>query len=154
MVYFAVTFPDSVILGVEVDHNNAELCRRNIEGLGDRCRLVEGAVWHLSGEVGYGGKKAWGIRIQAESPNRARAYTMPELLDMLGGADFVKMDIEGAEQEVLRDPRPWSSRVGAIRLEIHGPPYTAEECAETLASCGFQTEIEKGMCEYVTALRL
>jgi FkbM family methyltransferase len=44
------------------------------------------------------------------------------LVDSLGWdrVDFVKMDIEGAEREVLRRNTRWTLRVHSIKVEAHG----------------------------------
>ena len=39
-------YPQARVLGVEADHDNAELARRNLAHLASRCTLVEAAVWH------------------------------------------------------------------------------------------------------------
>ena len=42
----ASRYPQSRLLGVEADHDNAVLARRNLAHLTDRCILEEAAVWH------------------------------------------------------------------------------------------------------------
>ncbi|MGH2876326.1 MAG: FkbM family methyltransferase, partial [Solirubrobacteraceae bacterium] len=54
------------------------------------------------------------------------------------GVDFVKMDIEGAEREVLRQETAWASKVRSIGVEVH-PPYTVEQCEHDLRDLGFRT---------------
>jgi hypothetical protein len=43
MVYFAHRYPAARIVGVEMDPDNARLCRRNIAHLGARCCLIRGS---------------------------------------------------------------------------------------------------------------
>ena len=42
----ASRYPQARLLGVETDHDNAVLARRNLAHLADRCILEEAAVWH------------------------------------------------------------------------------------------------------------
>ncbi len=53
--------------------------------------------------------------------------------------DFVKMDVEGAEREILADASAWADRVRAIKVEVHAP-YTLEACRRDLERAGFETE--------------
>ena len=41
--------------------------------------------------------------------------------------DYAKIDIEGAERELLRDNAGWAERVRTVNVEVH-EPYTVEEC--------------------------
>jgi hypothetical protein len=49
----------------------------------------------------------------------------------------VKMDIEGAEAEVLESASGWAPRVQAMKVEIH-PPATFEHVQKTLRANGFR----------------
>ncbi len=42
----ATRYPQARVLGVETDHDNAVLARRNLAHLADRCTLEQAAVWH------------------------------------------------------------------------------------------------------------
>jgi hypothetical protein len=54
----------------------------------------------------------------------------------LQSIDFLKMDIEGAEAQVLRVNTDWARRVRCIKVEVHGP-YTVEDCVRDLQALGF-----------------
>jgi hypothetical protein len=73
---------------------------------------------------------------------------LPPAIDV----DYAKMDIEGAEREVLRSGQSWAPRVRAIKVEIH-PPYTAQACEDDLRALGFETQIEHRRCTYVVGTR-
>jgi len=62
---------------------------------------------------------------------------MSQLLDMMNvpKVDYVKMDIEGAEADVLEGAGEWLSRIRCLKVEIHSP-YTVEHCIETLERHG------------------
>jgi len=130
-------YPNARIVGVELDSANADLARRNIEPLGDRCEVIEAAVWPVSGEVSYakeGGADAYrvtdsgGIAVETVTPN--------ELLERFGRPDYVKIDIEGAEQPVLKRAAEWATQIPAISVECH-PPYSLDECRNDLEGLGF-----------------
>jgi hypothetical protein len=51
--------------------------------------------------------------------------------------DYVKMDIEGAEREVLRSNTEWAERVRCIKVEVHHG-YSKDDCIADLQRLGFQ----------------
>lgn len=154
MAHMAVVFPDVRVVGIELDAVNAELCRRNIAPWADRCEVIEGAVFSREGEFTYHHTDGMevGYRIDAGAGpsgaerRRTRAITLNSLLerdDAPEVIDYVKMDIEGAEREVLRERVEWADRVRCIRVELH-PPYTVDECLTDLRALGFDAWREDG----------
>ncbi len=149
MAHLAVLHPQAKVMGVELDGENAALCRRNIEPWADRCELVNGAVWTTDGEVGYSrdGRDELSFRVgdgQTEGADgTVPAFSLNTLLARQGGGivDYVKMDIEGAEQSILRENTDWAQHVRAIKVEVH-EPYTVEDCVADLSRLGFQAEPE------------
>jgi hypothetical protein len=55
--------------------------------------------------------------------------------------DFVKMDIEGAEAQVLRRATEWAERVRSIKVEVHRT-YSVSDGANDLRALGFETRID------------
>jgi FkbM family methyltransferase len=140
IIHYARLFPAARVLGVELDAGNYSLCRRNIAALGDRCDVLHGAAWWCDGEIAYGGDEEWGIHVDAGGKNKAPAYSMTGLLDRMGPfIDFVKMDIEGAEAEVLARAGSWIGRVGCLKVEVH-KPYTIEACMGDLRKLGIDCQ--------------
>ncbi len=148
----AMQFPEARILGVEIDPGNCELCRKNIARFGDRCRLRQAAVWHEPGEILYGGERESGFAIGAGNGGAAErsapAVTVAELIDDLevDEVDYVKMDIEGAEKEVLAAADDWLPRVRSIKVEVHPEKastlYTMGMCADHLERHGMRCEVD------------
>jgi FkbM family methyltransferase len=144
-------FPDAHIVGVEIDPDSAALCRRNIAAFGDRCEIVEGAVWTSPGEaVPYQRRPGeLGSRIDVgradDDAERdvATSVSIDTLVERLAPlrVDYVKMDIEGAERQVLRERTGWAERVASIKVEVHAP-YTLAECRRDLERLGFHTTVD------------
>lgn len=142
MSHLAATHPAARVVGVELDADNAELCGRNIAPWAARAQLVNGAVWVRDGEVRYDGADALSFRVDETA---AGGTSVPALsLDTLLAAhaagavvDFVKMDIEGAEQRVLAEHTDWARHVRSIKVEVH-EPYTVERCVVDLQRLGFR----------------
>jgi FkbM family methyltransferase len=160
MADFAVRHPRAQVVGVELDPANAELCRRNTAPWAERCRLVTAAVWHEDGTVPYSTAPGdeWGSKIsRSPSPGTgtARAISMGTLLDEVAGdraVDYLKMDIEGAEREVLTLATAWASRVRLISVEVH-EPYTVQAALDDLAKLGFEAAADRRHWASVQGIR-
>jgi FkbM family methyltransferase len=147
MADFAVRHPGARVLGVELDAANAELCRLNTAPWASRCSVVQAAVWHEDGEVQYSRAPGdeWGFRVEQERSAGVATVRSISLGTLLGAerdrrpVDYLKMDIEGAEREVLRANTGWASLVRRIGVEVHAP-YTVEDGLADLAALGFRPE--------------
>ncbi len=141
IAHYATSFPDAVIVGVELDAENAALARRNTASFGARCQVITAAVWSEDGSVAYDTAEAeWGYRIGAGDGD-ARAMTLDTVLRTVGwdSVDFLKLDIEGAEQVVFAQPAAWPARTACLQVETH-LPYTVEDCLRDLTELGFRAE--------------
>lgn len=139
MAHMAHLYPFAHVTGVELDVDNVEFARSNIAPWAHRCDLIWAAAWYEDGEISYSaepGREA-GHRLSATGRRRAPALSLNSLLKRTGAPDYVKMDIEGAEEYVLRESTDWSASVGVISVECH-PPYTLQRCRHDLQSLGFQ----------------
>jgi FkbM family methyltransferase len=150
----AVRYPEATILGVEPDPQNAELARRNLARFGDRCRIVETAIWdHDTELVIERSRREWGLVVRPrkdgdppEWPAVAARSVGSVLADYEPGEeiDFLFMDIEGTEQRVLEAPdTAWAQRVRCIRVECENE-YGADpvRCRDALARLGFEVRVE------------
>jgi len=136
--HLASMYPKARVIAVELDTENAELARRNLVPF-DRCELVNAAIWITDGEVGYSGITKDGYAITGGGISKAAAITIEKLLDDRGIkiADFVKMDIEGAEWPLFQQPT-WLSRINSISVEVHQPEWL-EPIEAALIKAGFRT---------------
>jgi FkbM family methyltransferase len=164
MADMAVRFPGARIVGVEIDRENVELARRNLTPWAERCEVLEAGVWPEDGEIRYhrlaggtaahhvadvgGGADPAGVATApAISPATLLARSGPEAV-----VDFAKIDIEGAERELLRNGSDWAARVRTITVEVH-EPYTAEDCERDLQALGFQTRVDPRHWACVVGIR-
>ena len=139
MRQMATAFPEARIVGVELDPDNVELARRNLAPVAERVELVEGAVWPEPGTLSYGlpdGEAEDSYRVGEAGEGTASAITLDDLRDRFGTPDYVKMDIEGAERDVLERNTGWASAIPRIGVEYHAP-YTLDDCERDLRSLGF-----------------
>lgn len=152
LVDLALRYPEAELIGVEPDQGNLAVARRNLEGLEDRCRLVEAAIWDEDGQIVVEGGQAYGLTVRAHRPDDSpELHPMPAIsLNSLlerenpgGPIDFMLMDIEGTEQRVLARDTEWAEHVRAIKVELHPETgYTEHDCAADLQRLGFRTRLE------------
>jgi FkbM family methyltransferase len=152
--HLTFTFPHARVFAVELEAENVALCRKNVAAFGNRCEVIQAAVWPSDSAVSQGppaipghpdsfrarplggSSEETGPTAQGLSLNTLFSTHSPE-----GAIDFVKVDIEGAERDVLKQNTEWASRVRCMKIEVHSP-YTVEECARDLQALGFATETE------------
>jgi FkbM family methyltransferase len=113
-------FPEATIVAVEADPENAAVHRRTIEanGLDERWRLVEGFAATAPGVIRF----AAGHHATSHAAEREEEWLeVPgvDVLPELVAADLVKIDVEGAEWDLLADPRFADTRSRVVVLEYH-----------------------------------
>ena len=119
---FRRLFPRARIIAVELEKQNASICAAN-HGADKQVTVLTGAIWSKPGRVGINdvGEGAWAYRAgetDSQSPDSVPAYTYREILDMHGlqYVDVMKMDIEGAEADVLESA--WQDIFGSTMISI------------------------------------
>jgi FkbM family methyltransferase len=160
MADMALRWPEARIVGVELDADNAALARRNFEPWDDRCELVEAAAWPEDGETWYhrwpGATSAYYAHAPGGEPQGPVVPTLSldTLLDRCGGGPvaYVKMDVEGAERELLTRNTGWASEVACIKVETHGD-YTPDDCVADLERLGFEARRDRRHEAAVVGLR-
>lgn len=144
MAHMATLYPDARIVGVELDGENAALCRENLAPWQERCQVINTAVWIADGTVTYerGEGREQSFHIVEDGVSSTDVQAPASSLDTLLARtdtpciDYVKMDIEGAEARVLKENTSWAERTRSIKVEVHDP-YSVEECVSDLSRLGF-----------------
>lgn len=124
-LYFALRFPDARVVAIEPEADNFRLLQKNTEGLDVRC--VQSALASKSGyskiveaEGGY-----WAFRTELSQDANAgvRNITINEIFEeecKEGVYPFmIKMDIEGAEQDVFSGGLDWLDETPILIIELH-----------------------------------
>jgi FkbM family methyltransferase len=123
-LYFRERFPDARIVCVEASPRIAEILRRNVAGLDD-IEVRHAALARDAGTITfYESADSWaGSTAEQNGDGRAvqvAAVTLEQLLRDTN-ADLVKIDVEGAEFEVLPDCTCLDD-AATYMGEIHAPP--------------------------------
>lgn len=126
-LYFHRAFPNAQIVTVEPDPANFEILTRNLNGI-PNIKPIRAAVWSHDGEIQLfdPGIGAWGLQVSETATSSAPsvsvpAISLPSLLREFpsGHLDLLKIDIEGAEKEILENADSWMPAVNAIVIELH-----------------------------------
>lgn len=123
-VFFALTFPTARVVAIEPEAANFALLVRNTKGLGVHC--LRAALASQPGHVTVrdGGEGPWSFRTEATAaPGGIPCLTVNDLLAEHLDIDvfpfLVKIDIEGAEQDVFSRNTDWVPRTPVIITELH-----------------------------------
>jgi FkbM family methyltransferase len=117
---FRRLYPDARIVALEPDPLTFELCRLNVAA-DPNVSLRQGAIAGSEGTLRLARLRgeSWGTSIAANGDGfTAAATTLDALLRETGPVDLLKLDIEGAEWEVLR-ASTHLDQVGWIVGELH-----------------------------------
>lgn len=150
VVYFKRLYPKSRIVAFEPDKAIFGILNRNVQSFGfDDVQLVNRAVWSSVTELDFTRDGADGGRLSVESDKPDQMVPTVRLKDYLDRrVDFLKLDIEGAETEVLRDCADRLRNVGALFVEYHSfadQPQTLHVITDVLTRAGFRLHIQAPM---------
>jgi FkbM family methyltransferase len=131
-------------IAVEPSTANARLAIRNLDENRVPATVIRAAVAGREGEAVFvpGREPNLGRTDdrseESESYERVEAITMSSILDEIGGSvSLVKVDIEGAESELLSDPS-WLDYVQAVIVEFHPDVVDYPALAQLIESRGFR----------------
>src|SRR5205085_1434743 len=121
VIYFKKKFPKAKIIAFEPDPKVYDCLSQNlkINNIQD-VKAVNKAVWIHNGELEFGSEGADGGSVfQKENKIKVSAVRLKELLEKENRIDCLKMDIEGAETEVLTDCKNVLSKIKYLFVEYH-----------------------------------
>lgn len=139
--FFAQSFPEARYVCVEPNPANAAVLRRNVAWLGARAEVIEAAVTDYSGQIAFDDNRPsydGHIAAAGRTGRMVRCCTLDEIVASCGldRIDLLKIDIEGAEREVLRSSAACLQKVGTIIIELHGD-YSLSDFEKDVAPLGF-----------------
>jgi len=141
-IYFKRLFPDARITAFEADPVVAKVLQRNLEaqGMAD-IDIQQAALWSCDTELSFYAEGADGGRISLsdETTIQIPAVALLQYLDQ--PVDFLKLDIEGAEFEVLKSCQNKLGMVNRAFIEYHSnadQPQTLPELLALLKEADFR----------------
>lgn len=122
---FASVFPDCHVYAIEPDADNFATLKANVGGK-PNITLFHAGLWSKPTDLAmqHEGDTGWACRVQEHSAGKATtlpSVTLPELLarNPRTRPVIVKIDIEGAEVEVLKENTGWVDDVPLMIFEAH-----------------------------------
>ena len=134
IVYFNKIFPQARIIGVEADPGIFEILKSNITSRRiEQVRLLNKAVSSARHSVKFYSEGADGGRLHyhddAQKTFEVEAINLDDLIE--GDVDFLKVDIEGAETQVICSCDKLD-RVGQLFIEYHSFKDSSQTLADIL----------------------
>ncbi len=151
IIYFKNRFPKARVIGFEPDRNIYALLKSNINSCNfSDVEIYNAAVWTENTELNFfsEGSLAGSTTINYVEDNnkkyRVNAIDLKEFL-RLNEVDFLKIDIEGAENTLMPDIEQLIGKIPFIFLEYHGvydEPQQLGEILNLLKRAGFRYIIQ------------
>ena len=156
VLYHKQRYPGASVVAFEPDVTNFELLQKNIRAFTlQDVELRNEAVWKENTTLEFVSDGTLGSKLNAEGNGKqviqVKATRLKDLLNRK--VDFLKMDIEGAEYEVLKDCAQDLHMVDHLFIEFHGYFTRMNELSEILAIVernGFSYYIKEASNVYST----
>jgi FkbM family methyltransferase len=147
VLYFKQLYPNASILAFEPDPDIFEVLKRNCRSYEfEAVKLSECALWVENGSLGFRKEGSLGGRL-AEADNSIADVNVPtqRLRDLLTSkVTLLKLDIEGAETEVLEDCADRLVNVEKLFVEYHSfadQPQSLHRLLAVIHEAGFRTHL-------------
>ena len=142
-----------------MSEDNFMACKKNIPN-NPNVSFINAAIWKEDGDIEY----MVGLNEQSNSiglhenasknqvKKKVRAISIESLMkeNAVQFVDYIKMDIEGAEIDVLFDSEcKWLEKTGSIKIEVHKDDYISKT-VDLLNNKGFKAskDINHPFCVY------
>lgn len=135
ILYFKQLFKNAEVVAFEADPAIFKILESNLEAYNiDNIRLINAAVWKEDTSLSFESEGSVGGKIGAGATNKNRVQVPAKRLRnyLSGKVDFLKIDIEGAEYEVLKDCKDLLLNVENLFIEYHVLPNETQRLHEIL----------------------
>jgi FkbM family methyltransferase len=122
-LYFKSIYPNAILHAFEPDAELFQLLQKNAQVNGfTNTNLHQAAVWIEETNLSFSnkGSEASHIDLSNQSAHQVKAIRLSSFLAQFEHIDFLKMDIEGAEFQVVADCLEALKKVDHFFLEYHG----------------------------------
>ena len=151
-IYLKRIFPNSKIIAIEPDQQVFSQLSDNISafGLTKDVELLQAAAWTENGTLTFLSEGSVGGHLTeatTENPNTVSVQSV-RLKDVLEDKNvfFLKIDIEGAEYEVMKDIKDHLQKVDNLFIEYHSKGTDDDHLAEILTwvkNAGFSVYVKE-----------
>jgi FkbM family methyltransferase len=142
VIYFKKNFPNSRITAFEADPKIALVCKENLisHGIQD-VEVHSKALWSHEDELSFEREGADGGKLRRSVEKSIKVPAVPLAAYLNEPVDFLKLDVEGAEWEILNSCSEELKSVDKLFVEYHSSanqPQILPELLELLRSTGFR----------------
>ena len=145
-VFFAQKFPSATIIAIEAQKDNYALLSANTRNY-PNISCVNAGLWYKSAtlEVTDTAVGTTGFMVNETSPDNPAGFKALSTEDIMkmnnrSSIDLFKIDIEGAEKEVLSGNPGWLSKTKVIIIELHDRKKAG--CSQTFFNAFSNTNFE------------
>jgi FkbM family methyltransferase len=150
IIYFKQLYPEASIIAFEADEYIFSFLKKNVESYEYKdVELINKAVWNCDDTLSFIVEGGAGGRIEKETSigkYKKVACTSLKKYLMDKKVDFLKIDIEGAEYEVIKDCENELKNIDNIFIEYHSMPGKGQnlhEILEIVQKAGFKYHIKE-----------
>jgi len=152
-LYFAESFPDATIIGIEPQKDNFKQLQKNVKKYSN-ITPINSAIWHYNTSLAIKDEEESSASFEVKehtSHNEAdlslQSVTIKELMDKynMPTIDILKIDIEGAEYNIFaNDPHIWLDKTKCLIIELHDllRPGTSQIFFKEMANYNWNTFIK------------
>jgi FkbM family methyltransferase len=130
-VYLLRKYPKARVIAIEPDPENFAIASFNLKPYGERCQLLNAAVWHEPGELEvsqgtFRDGRHWATQtlpVSGAGKITVPSYPIRALMErfQFPRLDLLKIDIEGAELPIFRDGDvSFLKDTRCVAIELHG----------------------------------
>ena len=146
VIYFKELYPQSRIVAFEPDDEVFLTLQKNVQERGyENVELLRRALWSSETELSFMREGADGGRLSQGDDLKSKTVRTARLRDYLDRkVDFLKLDVEGAETEIMIDCEDLLGNVENLFVEFHSfvdSPQTLHTVINILANAGFRLHI-------------
>ncbi len=133
-LYFNKLYPKAKITCIEADQKIADTLKRNFQNNGIKnIDVINKAVWIHNDGVQFNAEGSDGGSIgNSVNAKLTESIRLKDLLNIYSKIDFLKMDIEGAENSVIPDCAEELKKVDQLFIEYHSSANEKQPLAELL----------------------
>lgn len=137
VLYFKRLYPNSIIEAFEPDPAIASYLKKNLlANKVENVNLHQKAIWKDDKGVDFGVEGADGgsVFLKGKKSMRVETVRLKDILSLYKDIDLLKIDIEGAEVEVIKDCNEDLKKVKYLFIEYHSWVSNKQELDELLST--------------------
>lgn len=136
VIYFKLLFPKAKIIAFEPDNEVFNTLKKNIDSFSlTNVNIINKGLWFEETELSFHSEGADAGRITIETNNsiihKIKTTKLSEYLNQ-NKIDLLKIDIEGAEYEVLKECKQYLTNVNMLFVEYHSFTNKPQELNELI----------------------